>query len=304
MSLLCSLRLTRWHLPDEECDNIVKLRFVKDRYSAYTELSATVILDSPVSDVVGIKFTLGSYALHYGPPDYIRSERRHGRVTVTFRSRGWSAALTQNEPVPGMNYNLDLRGLAAANVYLPFVSYEDNTQQVNYIYVKEHTTMWDAVSAYAMKAYSVQPFIIGHNTVSVKIPAGTPRVYLPGSVISAGELCDRRGQLSKVYMADADGQYTYSAVNPLVADRDIVRERYYELDRQWLSSPVLGLEQKIAVSNRHSSMYYIRVEGYRGEEIFDTVIAAAQGVSLNAKICGFEILLEKNRIETVLYTGS
>ncbi|MBR6874300.1 MAG: hypothetical protein IKN17_12420 [Ruminococcus sp.] len=301
---LCTLKLTRPLRPDEVVRNTVKLHFVKDRYAAYTELSGSFEYTGDLSDVTGIKLTAGGRNLHYGPLEYYRCEQTAGRVTVSFRSRGWSSALTMNEPVPGMNYNLDLAGLAAANPSMPHVTYESNTSAVNYIYVKEHSTLWEAVSAYAMKAYGTQPYIYGHNQVCVRIPQGSQYSIAPGDAAAFGTVRDRRAMLSKVYMADIDDQYTYSVTNSQASGTELVREHYYELDRQWLASPATGLQQRIDRSNRHSFDKFIRRIGFAGEDLFDVVSATVNGVTVSGRVCGIELTAEKKQIETVLYLGT
>ena len=302
MGELCTLFFVKRGGTLEEIGNVVRLRFYKDRFLSATELSGLVIRDGGVSDIVGIKLFSGGRLLHYGYAEYLKAESRNGRRTVSFRSRGWSVMLTQNEPVPGMNLNVDLARLAALNVSIPNVTYESGTAQVNYIYVNERSTVWDAVTAYAKKAYDTQPYILGDNEVRVRYVSGTARTYSSGRLVSYGEISDRRTMYSKVYMADADGQYTYSQTDQAAANDGIVRERYFALDRQWLSSPTAGLQLKLEISGRRSGAQYIKLTGYSGEELFDTASAVLEdGTPISGTVGGIEAVFEKGRAVTALY---
>ena len=301
MSELCRLKFIMRSGIEETVSGIVRLRFYKDKYSPATLLGGKVLWDGLVKDVLEVRLIAGGRTLHRGYTEYIVSRKRNGRSEVSFSSPGWSRLLAQNEPVPGMNYNMTLSTLLQANVTIPHVTCESGTRQVNYIYVKEHSTIWDAVTAYSRKAYGTFPYIMGANTVSVTSQAGTPRAYGPPHVIEIGSKIDRRLMLSKAYMADIDGQYSYSAVNAQASADGMIRERYYPLDNQWLGNPSEGPAMKIDLSSRKYKIHYAKVLGFSGEELFDTLTASSGNARVTGSLGGFEVVFEKGRAVTTLY---
>jgi len=281
----------------------MRLRYSKDVYTMGSLLTGSVVWDGDISQVVGIKLSLGRTAVHDGYASYIKSEYRSGRQVVSFESQGWSVMLGQNEPVPGMSYNVNLADIGAMNVQIPNVTFEIGTDTVNYIYVKEHSTVWDALTAYGMKAYGRLPYIYGTNEVRVRAASGTERVYDPVSIVSEGVVRDRRGMHSKVYMADADGQYVYSAVDQAAAADGIVRERYYPLDRQWLGSPVTGLEMRLKLAHKRSRMKILSKLGYDGEELFDRYTVSGRTEAAHT-VGGIEVEIANGRTVCTLYEMS
>ena len=301
MSDLCRVTFSMRSGSEETVRGIVRLRFYKDRYLPSTVLGGRVLWDGQIKDVLGIKLDAGGHTIHHGYAEYIRSEKKNGRTEVSFSSPGWSRLLAQNEPVPGLNYDMTLDSLLAANVHIPYVNCESGTAQVSYIYVKEHSTIWDAVTAYSRKAYGTFPFILGSNKVTVREPSGTYRSYMPKNIISIGSFIDRRTALSKAYMADTQDQYTYWAENPVLTADKIVRERYYPLDMQWLGDPQQGPAMRVSLSMRRFKASYVRVVGYRGEELFDSFTAVSSGNTLAGTVGGIEVIFDKGRAVTTVY---
>ena len=301
MSDVCRVRFVMRGGTEETVSETVRLRFYKDRYQPSSVLGGRVIWDGQIKDVLGIKLDAGGHTIHHGYAEYIRSEKANGRTEVTFSSPGWSRLLSQNEPVPGMNYDVTLDSLLAANVHIPYVSCESGTAQVGYIYVKEHSSIWDAVTAYSRKAYGTFPFILINNKVAVRAPSGVYRSYTSKYIVSMGTVIDRRTALSKAYMADIDDQYTYWAENPAAIADMIVRERYYPLDMQWLGDPQKGPLMKVDLSKRKYRMSYVRVIGYRGEDLFDSFTAVSSGNTLAGTVGGIEVIFDKCRAVTTVY---
>lgn len=301
MAEICTLVFRLRDGSEQEAADIIKLRFYKDRYTSGSELSGKVIYHGTPRDILEIKLTAGGRLIHHGYAGYIRTENIHGRVELSFISPAWSRLLSQNEPVPGLNYGVDLAGLLAANVTIPNVTCESGTDTVNYIYVREHSTIWDAVTAYSKKAYGSFPYIGGTNEVRVRPTAGRTFTYAAGQVITIGRTVDRRVMLSKAYMAGADGEYSYSWTNAQAVSDGIVRERYYPLDRQWLGSPEDGPKFRVEVSARRYRSTYIRLTGYRGEDIFDSFSVRAGGEHLSSLIGGLEVIFECGRAATTVY---
>lgn len=278
----------------------LRLRYRKDCYMMGTELTGEVIWQGDASQIKGIALRLGSRLVHKGYAAYVKAEVKSGRQIVSFESHGWSVMLGQNEPVPGMNFGVDLEALGALNTQIPNVTFEGGTDPVNYIFVKEHSTIWDALTAYGMKAYGRLPYIYGANEVRVRKPEGTERYISRADVVSEAVIADRRGIHSKVYMSDADGNYGISEENPLAADDGVVREKYYALDRQWLSAPETGLKMRLKLSQKRCRMTAVTKLGYDGEELFDSFRVSGQ---LDYRtVGGIEVVISNNRTLCTLYS--
>lgn len=300
MSVAYALRFVMRGGTEQRVYGVIRLKYAKDIYMTGTELTGEVIWDGNAGDILGFRLNLGTVTVHLGYAAYVKSERRNGRSVVKFISYGWSSLLGQNEPVPGMNYGVDLASLGALNVQIPNVTYESGTDTVNYIYVKEHSTVWDAVTAYGMKAYGRMPYIYGTNEVRVRAPQVVSRTYGEAEIVSEGEIADRRGMHSKVYMADADGQYTAYAVDQAAVDDGIVRERYYALDRQWLASPQMGLRLKLRQAHKRSRMHLLVKTGYSGEELYDKYVISGRSEPERI-IGGIEVNIANGRTVCSLY---
>ena len=262
------------------CQNVVDLHFEKDRYIPFTSVSGSFLSDGDFISFYEITCCVNGKTIHKGPLDRLERKRTGGRWKYKFSSKGYTAMLGQNEPVPRMNYNVNLASLAEMNKTIPNVVYQGGTLTVNYVYVKEKSTIWDAITAYGYKAYSIFPYIYQTNTVRVTPVSEKQISYNDAPIVSCGKLTDRRKLISEAYMADADGNYTHSYKNASASSVNIVRTKYYALDRQWLSSPVTGLTAKVKYSQRAGNQVFLTYIGFNGEELYDKA-------SLTSGVCAF-----------------
>lgn len=239
--------------------------------------------------------------IHQGTMDKLDRKWENGRWVYNFESKGYSAMLDQNEPVPRMNYNVSLSTLATRNTIIPMVTYESGTKTVNYVYVKENSTIWDAFMAYSYKAYQTFPYIYSTNKVRVTPQVYALRNYNYEAIVSFGSLKDVRGIISEAFMADDEGQYTYTYENTYADDLDIIRTRYYALDDQWLSDPVSGLTARIKYSNKGMKGYFFTYIGYNQEELFDRAVLSRSDFSFgNLSVGRIELNVSDMRILTTL----
>ena len=95
--------------------NIVSARLVKDRYTPYSELRASVVLNNSINlnNIRRVALYIGSKRMHYGPADYIRTRVRGGKTVLELISRGITLMLGQNEPEPGVWSKVSLTDLSA-----------------------------------------------------------------------------------------------------------------------------------------------------------------------------------------------
>ena len=248
----------------------VSFKFTRERYTPYTQCTGVIIGDVEVSEINSIELYYQNKLLHKGMADSITKVYKNGRFIVKFLSRGFTMLLGQNEPKPGIISNSSLASIISMNTQIPNVSWEATTEIINYIYVKEKSTIWDAICAYAYKAYKNYPYISQDNVVNASIPTNaTIFNYNSYKIATIGEGVSTSGILSTVFMSDADGEYTHTKDNNFAKSHNIVRKKYYPLDKQWLASPQDGLESKLKYSNRGVNLAFIKYEGHRFENLMD-----------------------------------
>ncbi len=277
-------------------------RFVRERYTPYTQCSGVLIGSYSIADVYSIELYYKGQILHKGMADSIQRRYLNGRHIITFLSRGFTMLLGQNEPVPGIISDVTLGSLISGNTTIPHVTCETVSKKVNYIYVKEKSTIWDAVCAYAYKAYTNYPYIAGTNTVQVSIPTSSKKFrYSNLDIVSAGESLCLSGIISKAYMSDLNGDYIYSAENSDACSEEIIREKYYPLDRQWYSSPSEGLQSKLNYSNRKQYFVWVKYKGHLFENLLDRASYSGEGVEMRSeRISAIEFAGNKNGVFTTI----
>lgn len=284
------------------CRDVISIYFNKERYTPFTFVSGKFLSDKKHEDAYEIICYIENKIVHHGLLEAVERKFVNGRWLISFRSRSYTLLLAQNEPVPGMNYNVDLTALGEINTAIPNVKFESGTQKVNYIFVKEKSTIWDAICAYGMKAYRLLPYISGTNTVKVIPVTNNIRNYTDMPLTDGGVKCDRRNMLSQVFMADIDETYSAEFQNKTADSLEIVRRKYYPLDRQWLSDPKIGLEMKLRLSARGHRQSFFTYLGYQGEDLFDRVILSSDILTLQSEaISRIEINVHDGQTFTTLY---
>ena len=97
-------------------------------------------------------------------------------------------------------------------------------------------------------------------------------------------------------MADINGNYgTYELTDYDAEAKRIVRHKFFELDRQFLSDPQLALVFRDKYTNRAAERVFCSYCGYRGEDVSDT--ASFGDVSVR-RITALEINGSRNGIFT------
>lgn len=279
----------------------VSFKFTRERYTPYTQLSGVIIGDIDVSKVNNIELYYQNKLLHKGMADNVSKIYRNGRYIITFLSRGFTMLLGQNEPKPGIISNSSLASIIAMNTFIPNVSWENTTSIESYIFVKEKSTIWDAICAYAYKAYKNYPYILNDNTVMASIPTGvTTFDYSSNKIMTCGECASTSSMLSKVFMSDMDGEYSYTQENADASQYNIVRKKYYPLDKQWYASPEDGLDFKLKYSNRAVNLAFVKYKGHRFENLLDKAKFIKGGNTLinNERISKVEVIGNKYGVFT------
>ena len=259
--------------------NIITAVFEKDYYLPYSKLSARAILpvgtNVSVSQVMRVELWYGYGRLHRGFPDRIGTQKTGSLRTLELFSRGVTVSLCQSQCEPGIWSQVNLREVVTRCRTTEEVSFEGGTDSVNYVYILEDQTSWDAVCAYALKAYSRYPYVSSIGTVRVTKSSSVTTVSTP-AILEVKTRLDTTKLLTKLYMKDLNDDYSYSAEDSFAQQFDITREKYLPLDRQWLQDENEGLRMRLKYSKRACQAYSIKYLGYNNEDLTDKVTFTGQ----------------------------
>lgn len=243
------------------------MRFEKERYTPYTTVSGVFICEEEMGEIGSVRVFLDGGVIHYGPVDSFESYVSGNIRYASFTSHGFSMALSQNQPKPGLSFSVSLDGLMTSNIVLPNVTWEENTQTAGYIFVKENSSMWDAVVALCRKLNGGYPYISGANEVRFTRESDIVTNVYKESAVKWGFGSSYTGMVSHYHMKDTEDNYSISYENPAAAQREIVRHKYINLDRQWLDSGEEGLHHKSRFAAKGYRYSFIKYAGRAGEDI-------------------------------------
>lgn len=243
----------------------------KERYTPYTSFNGSFIINDYYEEIISIKLFIDGNAVHYGSVDMAKMTLKTGFYRLYISSRSYTLALGLNQPKPQINLSVSLSNLLSRNVALKNISYESGTKTINYIYVLDNSTLWDAVVAYALKAYNRYPYIYKTNEIRINLPSdATSRNYYNNSIIEVYNGSTLSNLISHIHMRDTEGNYeTYNLINDYAVSRDIIRHKQIPLDMQWLVDTNKALTSRVDYSKRGAKFKGIKVLGYSGEELFD-----------------------------------
>lgn len=272
--MLCRLRITHMDGTEEELSSVLSFIFTKDAYTPYTQLTLTYIdwKDNLPEDILEVKLVMWSTIIHHGPIDSYKVVTEHGRKKGIITSRGFTAALIENQIEPKMYMDISLNKLFNEYVNLPYIEHEDNSES-DYIYVKKGTPIWDAAAALAYKQTGKYPYVRKANKVMMNMPEDTvKKSYTDDLIITYGSEILPRHLVSHYHMADLDGTYgKYDYAEQEAVDRRIVRHRYSELDKRFLNNPIKACEFRAAYAKRGFRRRFFRYCGYKFEDLNDLV---------------------------------
>ena len=249
----------------------ISFRLQKERYTPYSQISGVFLCRNLIGEVMHVTAQIDGKTVHFGTVDrFEMAENQKGRY-VSFSSRGFSLGLSHNNIEPGMIYSPTLDSLMQSGTASPNVTWEQSLETIRYIFIKEGGSKWDGIVAYTRKLNGSYPYIAFPN--KVRISWDNPQAVS----ISASELVGKAmgaslsSVVSKYYMKDVDGEYTLTYQSPFAAERSIVREKYINLDDQWLDDPEGGLKHKVDFTARGSRYTFLKYKGYKGEDLRDNI---------------------------------
>lgn len=282
----------------EKC---LSMRFEKERYTPYTTFGGTFLASSDFGDVSDVLLTINGTDVHRGPADTVRISHSSSGHRVTVNSRGYTSAFGQNEIRPGILSDLSLVKLLTDEAQIPNTYFEENSEEVNYLYVVAHTSVWDAASNLCLKLAGTYPYIAHVNTLRYTTPEETTLITpeADGTLIEYGTETDYRNILSDIYMSDTEGTPdAFSFINEESTALGIKRERYLSLDKRWLNNEQLGLTYRSHFSMRGYNRSYVAYRGYCGEDINDRV---SFGENTEKRISRILVTGGKNGVSTRLW---
>lgn len=250
-------------------NDCLRLVLVRDRYLPCAKLSLRMRLTEPVQPPVSVKLYLDGRLMHEGCVRSCACIREQAQDVLQIASESYTAALTQNQLVPGLYTQVTLQQLMETYA-LPHITYQD-VPSVRYVHVRDNANMWDTIVAYNYKLCGGYPYIRVPNMLCMLPQTGTEPVILPENRLLrvSGGGADS-GIISRIEMADAVGEYgAFTMDNPEAAARGIVRVRQILFDLQYAYDPDDALRFRIAVSNRRLRSRTFRYIGYCGEDLED-----------------------------------
>lgn len=258
-------------------DKILSFSFRKDIYQSYTSFGAKISgsLSEP-ENVSEILLKIDGKTIHHGLSDNISVEISGGSSLISVSSRSFTSLLIQNQIESGLKSNISINSLMESYYTLPYVTHEDSNE-TSYIYVKNNSNMWDGIVNLSYKVHGTYPYIRGTNCVRMT-PVENPSAfeYNDSDIISRGISTAERKLISHFHMSDMGGNFgEYELSDNDIISHNIVRHRFFELDRQFLYSPQQALEYRSDYSSRGRKKVFCKYIGYNGEDLSDTVTFGA-----------------------------
>ncbi len=251
------------------------LSYEKECYTPYSSFRGSFLTEADIGEIIDAELIINGTAVHKGIIDSadIRELPSHKELIISSRSH--TSMLGQNELVPGLISNASLNSLMTDYIQLPNVYHENISDTVNYIYVKEHASLWEALCNLCLKQYGTYPYIAGLNTIRYTLPANPKTVALSrdnANITAVGASYDYTKMTSDIHMKDTQGTYnTFNKNDTCASGRNIIRHRHIAFDRQWLDNPVSGLGYKLNFAMRGFKSSYVSYLGYSGEDLNDIV---------------------------------
>lgn len=253
-----------------EIDKVVTFRCAKERYTPYSTLTVTAETECADAAIVKVDFYVEGKLVHSGIMDLLSVAKSEGRSLLKITSRGFSSMLAQNEIQPGTLTVMSLNKLMSQYMTIPNVTWQNSSETVRYIYVKEHDSQWTAVTCLGLTLHETYPYIGAVNEIRLT-PADNPLVVTPQKIFEEGIRGDYSRMVSNYHMKDVNGSYTYHYSDGFAEERGIIRHKYIPYDRQYIALDDLGLQFKLNFTERGCNARFVSYLGYSGEELRDKV---------------------------------
>jgi hypothetical protein len=169
---------------------------------------------------------------------------------------------------------------------------------MNYIYIREGSSTWDAIANFNFRLNGGYPYIEGTNKVRVTPRTPVNHTFEEDDAIKYGILYDYTKIVSHYHMKDIEDTYdSYNKGSAFAIARGLTRHKQIPLDMQYLNDPDSGLLFKLNFSQRGCRCVYVQHNGYGNEEINDTLTF---GSVVNGNIKKIVLTGENNSVKTLL----
>lgn len=254
-------------------DKALSLVYEKERYTPYSSLKGMFRYESDYSgEFTDVSLVVNGTEIHKGAVDYCAIRIYKGERVIELASRGYTSMMGQTEMVPGISSGPSLNSFMSG-WKMPFVTHEDLSHTVNYLYIKEHASLWEALVNLCLKQNQNYPYIAFTNEVRFSPKESPKTIELNESdpiVTGFGSSLDYSHMISDLHMRDTEGTYnTFNLVDEEIRGLNIVRHKHFPLDRQWLDNPERGLGYKINFAMRGWRSMFVSYQGYQGEDLLD-----------------------------------
>lgn len=274
---------------NEPITEILAFSFSKDAYTPYTTLNIEFIAGKVAAqDAKTAWLYLDGVLVHRGYIDTIKIREingiKHGYIT----SRGFTSQYMQNQLATGLYTNINLNMIMDNYRTIPYVTHERG-YETSYIYVKPGSTLWDGILNISFKLYGKHPYVRGDNHIMInRSPSAQTFTYDRSTLLSEGGERDSREVIYYWSMEDLDGTHgNYVLTDTDAWNANLVRSRYFELDRRFLYDPQKALEFRDKMAMRGWRNRFITYLGYRGEDLFDSAVIGGETKDITSvKIVG------------------
>lgn len=276
-----------------ETRKIFSFSFAKEIYTPYTQISAVFDGEGLIpEDCTEVFFYIDERLVHHGLPDQVKVIRENGAVRGTVSSRGFTSLLLENQLAPGFYMNLSINSLVDDFFRIPNITHEDSSADSGYIYVKSSSVMWDGVVNLAYKLNRQYPYIRGTNRIMIS-PVEDRILFVYGDdyLTSAGSEMVSKKISSDFHMGDLSGNYgSFDYTFPDAKELNIVRHKYFELDKRFLYDPDSASEYRGMLASRGWRRIFCSYNGYSGEDLGDELLieGAGSGTISRVKVTGDE----------------
>lgn len=254
-------------------DKILSFGFHKDVYQSYTSFGAKFSGDiSAPENVSEIFFSINGKTIHHGLADSISVTTSVGGTVISVSSRSFTSLLIQNQIESGIKTDISINDLIESFYTLPYVTHEDSPSK-SYIYIKSNSNMWDGIVNISYKIHGTYPYIRDTNHIMFT-PAENPSVfeYSDSQIISRGITTAEKKLVSHFHMSNIGGDFgEFELADNDVISHNIIRHRFFELDRQFLYNPQQALEYRSKYAARGRKKLFCTYSGYNGEDLYDMV---------------------------------
>lgn len=286
--------------------SVMSFSFRKDKYKPYSELYITIADTESVLGPEKIIYQADLYlnrgSVHSGLVDVSDCRREKGVSIITLRSKSFTSLLLSNQMTPGLHSQMSLEKLMTNYYEFPSaVRWENDNTVCNYIYVKEHRSMWDSVVNLGYKLYGTYPYIKGTNTIMLRPPeTAVSRAFSESELLKIGSKTDSTGIISHLHMQDIEGNYgAYNLHDPNADELMIVRHKQIPFDRQYLDDPSRSMQLTFSLASGGWRSRYITVKGCPFLDLNDR-ISCGEFIN-NERICAVNITGDKGGIMSTYY---